>query len=201
MPSWTGAVTPSGNAPRVCVPQAAQRQLCTRCPVTISGLGSGRSNTCRATCRSPSPHSTGHRTPHRPLDNGQSWHRVFQPGEASRPEAPLTPVFLPDGSRRLLTRGGFFSRRWKWLAAIAAVHPETTLQFGKSSCRATTSARSKPFSARNATITTRSPPGSDAVSRGYVVGQCHRHVNLEISRDLSVTFCSRIPVLPRNFLI
>ncbi len=40
---------PCGERPPVCVPQAAQRQPCARCSVTTSGLGSGRSNTCRAT--------------------------------------------------------------------------------------------------------------------------------------------------------
>jgi hypothetical protein len=49
LPYCTGAVTPSGNAARVCAPQAAQRQSCARCSVTSSGWGSGRSNTCRAT--------------------------------------------------------------------------------------------------------------------------------------------------------
>ena len=38
----------SGNAARVCAPHAPQRQPCARCSVTISGFGSGRSNTCRA---------------------------------------------------------------------------------------------------------------------------------------------------------
>ena len=40
---------PCGNAARVAVPHAAQRQPCARCSVTTSGRGSGRSNTCRAT--------------------------------------------------------------------------------------------------------------------------------------------------------
>jgi hypothetical protein len=79
VPYCTGAVTPSGNAPRVCVPQAAQRQLCPRCSVTISGLGSlvpADQTPAARRARSSSPHSRVHRTPHRPQD--QSWHRVFQ---------------------------------------------------------------------------------------------------------------------------
>jgi hypothetical protein len=48
------APPPRGRMPkhmtaRVCAPHAAQRQPCARCSVTISGFGSGRSNTCRAT--------------------------------------------------------------------------------------------------------------------------------------------------------
>jgi len=49
LPYCTGALTPSGKRARVCAPHAAQPQSCARCSVTISGCGSGRSNSCRAT--------------------------------------------------------------------------------------------------------------------------------------------------------
>ena len=52
----------------------------------------------------------------------------FGPPQRLTRMALLAPVFLPDGSRRLLTRA-LQPVAGRWLAAVAALQPKTTLQF------------------------------------------------------------------------
>ena len=147
-------------------------------------LGSGTSNTCPATwiSRSARSSTTGRFTADRTggwiMANG--WHRVFQPGEASRPDGPSgRRCFLPDDARRLLTRGSFFSPSLEggW-PLLLLFNPRRRSSSASRPVSAATSARSNAFSARKASITRfAAHRGSTVVSRGCVVGQCHRHVD------------------------
>src|SRR3954467_1832660 len=158
MPYCTGAVTPAGKAARVCLPQAAQRQACARCSVTVSGRGSGKSNTCRATWSvaiaavNAVPHVAQAGGEWSTVVSGVSVRRRVSPGWPGCP-----PVCLPDGCRRLPIRGGFvspsldgglpllplFSPRRRSNSAIRSRNPAISAAW-RVSC-ASTSSISSPF--------------------------------------------------------
>ena len=192
-----------GNAPRVCVPQAAQRQLCTRCSVTISGLGSGRSNTCRATCPLAIRRTqwfTAHRTGRWIMVNRGIG--CFNAAKRLARMVPLTAGLLARrfakaaDPRRLLqpVAGG----GWPLLLLF---NPRRRSSSASRPVSATTSTRSNPFLGPQCLDNRLAAyRGSDAVSRGCVVGQCHRHVD-SYSAVTCMTSRNRIPVLlPRRKL-
>jgi len=108
-PYCAGAVTPSGKTAFVCVPQREQRHVWARCSVTNRGVGSGRSNTCLAAC---SVAMVSFRGLPQPVQLSGKWLRVVSGVAVRRSVLPgwpgCPPVFLPDFSRKLQMRVGFF---------------------------------------------------------------------------------------------
>ena len=103
---------------------------------------------------------------------------------------------MPDGSRRPLTRGGFFSPSLEGgRPPLLLFNPRRALQFGKSSRqRHDLSTKQHVLGPQCLDDRLAAHRGSDAVSRGCVVGSAIDTLDL-LSRDLSMTFRNRMPVL------